>query len=201
MDEPGRHARSTHAYGMGWMYRTSDLPAALARSQLRRLDEIIRRARENYALFARLVADLPDAVHPFSSDERQTNGYAYPLRIDPAAAARRSVPAVKLRAAVVKALIAEGLPTIAPDWMLPAHTVFQAKNGYGEGCPWSCHLAGPQLDYDLAQFPIAKDCVDTALWFAGRDVQPLRPPNGPEEVELVADVVRKVFRSLDRLPV
>jgi hypothetical protein len=79
--------------------------------------------------------------------------------------------------------------------MLPAHAVFQAKDAYGKGSPWD--RARPDIDYDLAQYPVAQDCIDTCLW----NINNHRPPNGAEQVDALGEAIRKVFEHLDEVPV
>ena len=73
-------------------------------------------------------------------------------------------------------------------------TVFQAQNGYGRGCPWSCPHAEP-VDYSLEQFPVAQRHCD---WHTGL-TNPLRPPHGPGVVELTAAGIRKVLENVDQV--
>ena len=48
-----------------------------------------------------------------------------------------------MRDAVTRALSAEGTEVaVWQNFILPAMTVFRAKNAYGDGCPWSCRGSG-----------------------------------------------------------
>lgn len=190
--------RDFHAYGMGWMYRTSDLPAAFARSQLRRLDQTNAEARTNWNRMHQALEGTPNLVRAFSTRDQATNGYAYVVRPEPAYANRRGVKLAALQAALVEALRAEGVPMGAARWLLPAHTVFQAKNGYGHGCPWTCSFTRPDINYSLDQYPVGQLCIDSCIWLA---VNGLRPPNGAAQVDAMADGIRKVFTHLDDVPV
>lgn len=89
----------------------------------------------------------------------------------------------------MKALNAEGVPAgIWQHFMLPAMTVFQAKNAYGHGCPWSCQYSHAQdVNYDPADFPAAQRHVDTHFGLS----TPLRDPNGKEVAEAVADGITR----------
>ena len=96
---------------------------------------------------------------------------------------------------IVRALQAEGVETtLWQKFILPAMTVFQAKNGYGKGCPWECKHAQP-VSYALDQYPIAQEHTDTHFCL----VMPLRAPNKPEVAELVAEGVGKVMRNVDQI--
>jgi len=188
--------RDYHAYGMGWMYRMPDLTAAFARSQLRRLDKTNEQARANWHRMQEALEGTPNVVLPFSTKKQETNGYAYVLRVDPKVTERKRLAG--LRDACVRAMTAEGVPVASPRYMLPAHTVFQAKNGYGHGCPWSCRWARKNISYDLKQYPEATKCVDTVMQIA---INGHRPPNGARQVDAIVRGVRKVFENLDQVPV
>jgi dTDP-4-amino-4,6-dideoxygalactose transaminase len=194
---PPESGREYHDYGLGWMYRTSDLPAAFALSQLRRLDSTNARAVENWRLLDRLLEGVPNLVPAFRSADRPTNGYAYVLRVEPAYARARGVGLSDLTSGIVEALRAEGVPFSRANWLLPAHSVFQAKNAYGYGYPWSAEHTRLDISYDLSQYPVSQACVDTCLW----NVYTHRPPNGPAQVEALAAAIRKVFANLDQVPV
>ena len=83
------------------------------------------------------------------------------------------------------------------NWLLPAHSVFQAKNAYGGGYPWSAEHTRDDISYDLAQFPVSQACIDTCMW----NVYNHRPPNGAAQVDALAAAIRKVFTHLDDVPV
>jgi len=193
---PPEAGRDFHDYGLGWMYRTTDLNAAFALSQLRKLDQTNRQSCDNWHLLDELLADTPHFVRPFSIDDRPTTGYAYVVRLDPDYAAQRGVGLSAATDAVVAALNAEGLKLNRAKWLLPAHLVFQMKNAYGKGSPWSDGHARPDVDYALDQYPVAQQCVDTCLW----NINTHRPPNGEVQVRAFADAIRKVFENLDDVP-
>jgi perosamine synthetase len=191
---PPDAGRDYHDYGLGWMYRTCDLAAALALSQLRRLDTTNAHARANWDELAARLRGTPHLVPSFTSATRPTNGYAYVLRVDPEYARGRGLPLRTVTEGVVAALAAEGVNVSLANWLLPAHAVFQAKNAFGRGAPWN--MARPQISYELAQFPVAQDCVDTCLW----NINNHRPPNGSAQVAALGAAVRKVFANLDDVP-
>lgn len=190
--------RDFHAYGMGWMYRTSDLPAAFARSQLKKLTGTNAQALANWNRLNEGFAGTPNMIRAFSSRDQQTNGYAYPIRPDPAYAKKRGVKLGALRDAIVKAIGAEGAGVMGPRWLLPAHTVFQARNGYGSGCPWTCSKTPSVVSYDLNQYPTGLMVMDSTIWISPNTH---RPPNGAEQCDAVIKGVRKVFENLDQVPV
>ncbi|MDA0746560.1 MAG: DegT/DnrJ/EryC1/StrS family aminotransferase [bacterium] len=194
---PPEAGRDYDDYGLGWMYRTSDLSAAFALGQLRKLDRTNEWAQENWFRLHGKLEGTPHLVRSFTSEERTTNGYAYVLRVAPEYAKARGVRLRAMTEGILEALKAEGVKMSLANWLLPAHSVFQAKNAFGKGMPWSSGFAREDVNYDLDQFPVAQDCIDTCLW----NVYNHRPPNGPEQIDALAEGIRKVFENLDEVPV
>ena len=192
---PPYAGRDYHDYGLGWMYRTSDLAAAFALGQLRKLSDNNIAAQKNWDRLDGLLEDTPNLVRSYSSRQRRTNGYAYVLRADPVCAEQLGVSLRKLTQGVVAALKAEGVSVSLANWLLPAHSVFQAKDAFGGGEPWKSH-GRDSLSYDLSQWPVAQNCIDTCLW----DINNHRPPNGSEQVDALAAAVSKVFGQLENVP-
>lgn len=201
MRAPEEH-RDYHSYGMGWMYRTSDLPAAYARSALTRIDHTNAFARANFERLTAGLADVPGLVTSFDTPDQRGNCYQYIILLDfgalnwPGAITDEPESHRQLRDSIARALQAEGVDAQLPRWILPAHTVFQAKNGYGKGCPWDCTHALRDVNYDLSQWPVTLDVVDSYFALA---VNQHRPPNGPEQIDALIAGIRKVFGNLDQV--
>ena len=193
---PADAGRDYHQYGLGYKYGTPNLIAAFALSQLRKLDRTNAWAQENWRVVDDTLVGTPNLVRMYSSDDRPTNGYAYVPRVEPAYAKARGVPLQRMTACIAEALKAEGTPFHQARWLLPAHGVFQGKNAFGKGAPWT-HHARDEISYDVSQFPVAQDCVDTCMW----NINLHRPPNGTEQAEAVGASLRKVFENLDELEV
>ncbi len=193
---PPEAGRDYHDRGLGWMYRTTDLNAAFALSQLRKLDVTNARSQNNWHRLDDLLKDTPHLVRPYSSEARPTTGYAYVVRLDPAYAIKRGANLSDATDALAAAIKAEGLGLSRAKWLLPAHTVFQAQDAYGKGSPWSDGHARADINYALDQYTTAQRCVDTCLW----NINTHRPPNGESQVRAFAAAVRKVFEHLDDVP-
>lgn len=194
---PADSGRDYDDYGLGWMYRTSDLPAAFALSQLRKLDHTNQWARDNFLKLAQRLDGTPHLLPSFTTDDRPSNGYSYVLRTDPAYAKQRGVAMRDVTVAVIEAIKAEGLRVSSANWMLPAHAVFQAKNAYGKGSPWTDGHTTNDVSYDLAQYPVTQQCVDTCMW----NINAHRPPCNDQHLDAFAAAVRKVYDNLDEVPI
>lgn len=186
-------SRDYHAYALGWMYRNNDLTAAFGRAQLTRLDEYLATQKENATALMDGLQGVPGLIVPTEPEGHTHTWYNFTSRIDMEALGWTGEPSV-MRDAIMKALNAEGVP--ASTWqryILPAMTVFQARNAYGQGCPWSCPY-GMDVEYDPKQFPVAQRHCDTHFGMT----TPLRAPNGPDVATAVAGAFRKVFENADK---
>lgn len=193
-NRPPEGAGDFHTYGMGWMYRSTELTAAFARAQLERLDEYLEKMQTNAARLTECLKDVPNLILPVAAEGCGHNYYNYTVRFDMRALGHAD-DAASFRNKLVKALGAEGVQTgVWQGWPVPQMTVFQARNAYGKGCPWKCQNAA-DVDYSLEQFPVARRHSD---WHTGMTT-PLRPPNGPEVVEAVAQAFAKVMRNADQV--
>ena len=187
--------RDYHAYALGWMYRGNDLTAAFGRAQLQRLNSYLQTQRENAAVLNESLAGLKGLVLPTEPEGFHHTWYNYTSRIDMETIGWTGDP-TRMRDAVMKALQAEGVPvSVWQRYILPAMTVFQAKNAYGKGCPWSCGSAGTGVEYRPENYPIAQRHAETHFGMT----EPLRAPNGPDVARAVGQAIRKVFDNINKL--
>jgi len=185
--------RDYHAYALGWMYRSNEIIAAFGRAQLAKLDGYLATIRRNARRLADVLDGTPNLILPTEPEGYGHNWYNYTIRFDMEALGHAH-DAAAFRDRLRKAMQAEGVQTgVWQRFILPAMTVFQAKNAYGRGCPWS-HAA--PVDYSVDHFPVAQKHAD---WHTGMTM-PLRPPNGPDVAERTALGIRKVMENLDQLP-
>ena len=186
--------RDYHVYALGWMYRNSDLSAAFGRAQLTRLDRYLEEQKANAERLTACLQGTANLILPTEPPGHEHNWYNYTLRFDMERLGHGH-DASQFRDKIVEAMAAEGVETsVWQKSILPAMTVFQAKNGYGKGCPWDCPHAAP-VDYSLDQYPVAQKHCDSHTGMT----TPLRSPNGPEVAELTAAGIRKVMQNIDQL--
>ncbi len=186
--------RDYHVHAMGWMYRNNDLTAAWGRAQLKKLDRYLEVQKENAAALARELAGTPHLILPTESTDCEHNWYNYTIRFDMEALGHAD-DARAFRDKLVRALNAEGLETMVwQSFILPAMTVFQNKDGYGHGCPWTCPHA-EAVDYLPDRFPMAVKHCDSHTGMTS----PLRAPNDVELAKLAAQAIKKVLANTDEL--
>ncbi len=187
--------RDYHAYALGWMYRGNDLTAAFGRAQLAKIDTYFRIQRENGAILNERLANIRGLILPTEPEGHTHNWYNYTSRIDMDAIGWTGDPG-RMREAIMKALQAEGVPVgVWQRFILPSMTVFQARNAYGKGCPWTFDNAGDGVDYNPDNFPVAQRHAETHFGMT----MPLRAPNRTDVAELVAEGFQKVFANIDQI--
>ena len=183
--------RDYHAYALGWMYRNNDLTAAFGRAQLTRLDMYLEWQATNAQALHEQLRGIPHLIRPTVPLGHTPSWYNYVLRFD-LAGLGHVADASDARDKIVKALQAEGLPALVwQRFILPKMTVFQAKNAYGHGAPWSSPHAQP-VDYSLEQYPVAQAHSDSHVCL----VYPLRYPNTMANMELIAEAIHKVMDNV-----
>jgi perosamine synthetase len=114
----------------GWMYLPGELTSALARSQLRRLDETTARSRANAARLGERLARLPGVEPPVVPADRTHVFHKYRVRLDPGGAGLALTPQA-LRDRTLEALRAEGVEAVL--WQtapLPSHPLFGSPERY-----------------------------------------------------------------------
>jgi len=188
-------SRDYHAYALGWMYRNNEITAAFARAQLRKYPHHFEVLRENGTVLNRLLPGTKALILPTEPPGHVHNWYNYNLRIDFAAAGWTGDKR-RFRAAVSAALNAEGVPTsVWQQFILPEMTVFQARNAYGDGYPWSIPGVNEGVDYNPERFPVARRHCDCYMAL----VMALRAPNGTDMAEKIAAGIRKVFDNIGQI--
>lgn len=68
---------------VGFNYRLTDIQAAIGRVQLSRLDDIIRRRRQQAQVYHSLLSDVEHITPPSEPDYARTNWQSYSILLDP----------------------------------------------------------------------------------------------------------------------
>ena len=193
--------RPYHSYVIGWNFRTQELPAAFARSQLHRLDENHARAARNAALLTAGLADLPGVHPPHVPHDRTHVFQKYRVRLHPEEMDQLTgehVDPVTLRNRMLLALRAEGVEAVL--WHttpLPGYPVFQQHAGYGGDFPWTVPPAGRRITYDPQDYVEATRLLDCSL-LLGSERHPLCGQN-EEIMDYYIAAVHKVYAALNEV--
>jgi perosamine synthetase len=189
---PGQY-RAYWSHGVGWNYRSHELTAALARSQLRRLDRHNETARRNAALLNAGLSDLPGLQPPHVPDDRTCVFYRYRIRIVPDELGFTGPP-LELRDRLLWALQAEGVA--ASLWQLlplPAQPVFRR----GRFAPWRPGEDDRLERWDPDAHPETRRLLESSI-VLGTATEPLF--NQPSKLmEHYLDAFEKVLSDRDGL--
>ncbi len=123
--------RAYDSVTMGWMYRTNEMSAALARSQLKRLDIWNMNARRNAEYLSERLSELSGVNPPMVPSDRASSFHKFRVSLNPKEFGITASP-VSVRQAVLRALVAEGVEAVL--WQtqpVPGQTLFREKIGYG----------------------------------------------------------------------
>jgi perosamine synthetase len=177
---------------LGYMYRNQELPAALARGQLKYLDQHNATRIRNAEYLSRELGRIPGVIPPVCPPDCKHVYWFYAVRFDPQAAGVDADPR-RFRIAVEKALSREGV--LVGQWQtMPvlAQDVFQSMIGIGRRYPWAINEAqGITYRYDRAEYPVAQMLCDTYT-----NVHSIHPPNDLALNEKIVAGFHKVFSNL-----
>jgi perosamine synthetase len=176
---PGMY-RAYRAHMVGWNYRSHELTAALARSQLTRLPRFVRTAQRNAASLNGALAGQTGLRPPYVPDDRSCAFYRYRIAIDPEVLGFAG-PARELRDRMLDALQREGVP--ASLWQhapLPAQPVFRDR----------LHAS-----WDPAAHPVTTRLLDSSIVIGTAD-HPLFNQR-PELMAKYAEAFEKVMNDLE----
>jgi dTDP-4-amino-4,6-dideoxygalactose transaminase len=175
----GWNFRPYTGYSIGWNYRHQEMPAALARSQLKRLPEYIAIGQHNAAILDEALGGFPGLTPPFVPNDRTSTYYHYRVRLDPSAMGLGHVAPTAFRDALGQALMAAGVGVeLWHTQPAPAFPVFADRG------------------YDPADYPEAVAMLDSSLV-----VCDARHPiflQSPELIERYAETIRFVMADPER---
>ena len=190
--------RPYYCHSIGWNYRCQEMPAALVRSQLKRLPHHNAMAQRNGQYLTEELSKIKGLIPPHVPTDRTTVYHKYRIRFDTKVLGL-SMPAVEFRDKLLDALRAEGMAANLWHYKpLPSYPIFQKLDvGLGDGYPWCSPLYGREISYKAEEYPQA-----TELLHASLVVNDERNPIFAQDMELMEHYVaafRKVFENLDEV--
>jgi dTDP-4-amino-4,6-dideoxygalactose transaminase len=194
----GWNFRPYTVHSVGWNYRHQEMPAALARSQLKRLPEYIAIGQRNAAYLTEQLSDVPGIRPPYIPVDRTSTYYEYRVRLEPTELDLGHLEPTAFRDALGKTLL--GLGVGVELWHTepaPAFPIFRNRQGFGGQFPWTQPPAGRDITYDPADFPEATALLDSSLVICDMKhpifVQPI------EVIEFYAETIRQVLSDPERI--
>ncbi|MBI1745260.1 MAG: DegT/DnrJ/EryC1/StrS family aminotransferase [Acidobacteria bacterium] len=194
---PSNDGGSRYQHLLAWNYRAQETQCALARSLLRRLDEVNGLGQRNAAYLTKHLADLPGITPPYIPSDRTSVFHKYRVRLEPEALGIKILP-IKFREAVRTALLAEGVDVVL--WQtssMPALPMFQTMAGYGQGYPWTNGASSQKYVYRIEDYPETNRLLDCSL-VIGSEFHPVYCQS-PKLMECYVEAIAKVFSSLEAI--
>jgi hypothetical protein len=169
---------------MGYNYRMTEMQAAIGLKALEKLDWNLERRRENAHYLSAALAEYPQLVPPFESEDVLHAFYKYYVRIKPE---KLSVD----RDTLVKALRAEGVPVgLGTAGECQLEEAFGKQVGYGStACPFQCPWYKGRVDYSGVELPAAKRLSTEAF------VLQVHPTIEREDLDDVIKALDKVLNA------
>jgi dTDP-4-amino-4,6-dideoxygalactose transaminase len=194
-DLGGWYFRPYTVFSVGWNYRSNELSAAFARSQLRRLDEYTATAQRNGRYLNEALGAMPGLLPPLEPPECTSVFHKYRVRFD-VDRLGIDLPPVEVRGRLMAALRAEGVDAVLwhvqPVTSFPVH---QTHEGFGRGYPWS--LAPDAGEVKPDEYRHATQLLESSLIVCDEMhpimIQPL------ELMEAYVAAFKKVLREPDAL--
>jgi perosamine synthetase len=179
-------------HSVGWNYRHQEMPAALARSQLRRLPEYVATGQRNATYLTEQLSGVPGITPPYIPPDRTSSYYEYRVRLQPAEIGLGHLEPTAVRDALGKTLLSRGVGCeLWHTEPAPAFPIFQNREGFGGQFPWTQPPADRAISYEVSAFPEATALLDSSLVICDMKhpifVQPM------EVIEAYATTIKEVL--------
>jgi perosamine synthetase len=184
-------------YSIGWNYRTQEMPAALARSQLRRLSAYNASAQRNAAYLIRQLGDIPGLLPPVIPEDRTSIYHKFRLRFDLDELNLRVEPTL-FRQRLLDALEAEGASvTLWHREPLTSFPIFQPASGDNADTVWDWPGYAQRPIYHADEYPEAIRLLERSI-VVNDETYPIY--NQPLELmEAYVEAFRKVLADPERM--
>ena len=185
---------------IGFNFRMTEIEAAMAVEQLKKLDDLVAKRVENVEYLTKRLSAIPylspaktrpHATHVYyvqvlTYDAEQTgihrDRFVEAVRAELMPTTRRETEGVKIGCGYVK-----------PLYLLP---LFQNRTGYGnKGCPWTCGFYGGDVRYEKGICPVVENLHFETL--ISHDF--VHPGMSHSDLDDVANAFEKVWENKEEL--
>lgn len=128
---------------LGWNYRMTEIQGAIGRVQLKKLAGYIKARNENAKYYTEAMSEIEGIEPPFVPDYCEPAFNYWIGRFSPQ------------KLGLTKPQLLEKFPRGKILYPKPLYEtkLFQQKNAYTKGCPWSCSFYGKDIDYTKINLP------------------------------------------------
>lgn len=185
---PGKRFKSARYKGElfpGVNFRMSELIGAVARVQLRRLDGLIERMRENKKRIKDAISNIKGIRFRRLNDPEGDTGIALFFSLSTPELTEKFAGALKAEGIEANSIYNKGVP----DWHIYSHweMIINKWTATPEGCPYTCpYYKGPEIKYSADMLPKTLDLLSKSIQID------IPPQLTEEDCEMIAQGVRKV---------
>jgi dTDP-4-amino-4,6-dideoxygalactose transaminase len=185
--------RQYPVYSLGFNYRSNEMTAAFARSQLRKLDKLNEMRIKNCNRLTERLKTLEGVQPPYIPEGCKHTYHKYRVRFEPKDLGIE-MSYVQFREKVTAALEAEGV--MCAQWIDaqagPNYPLFQVKEGYGDGWPWKWH--NRNIEYNMAEYPETKKFIEASTEITGAPIA-----KSLQVIDMIADAFFKIWENMEEL--
>lgn len=181
---------------IGFNYRMTEIEAAIARQQLKKLDGLLKERQDNVAYLEKELADIPVIEIPKVREGCEHAYYVHPLKYKEEVAGisrEKFVEAVKAELMPIELREAEGV-SIGCGYVKPLYLqpIFQQRQAYGDqGYPFN----QSNVEYKKGLCPVCEKMHDEILFTH----ELMRPFMKKKDLDDVVAAFRKVYAHIDEL--
>lgn len=185
---------------LGFNFRMTEVEAAIAREQLKKLGPLLKIRRDNVTYLEERLSGIPCLQMPVVRESCQHSYYVHALKFKPDAVdvnRETLINAVKAELMPMELREKEGVVIgcgyVKPIYLQP---LYQQKILYGQqGCPFSCPLYTGKVDYSPGLCPNCEALHTTEVVTH----ELMRPPLSKEDLDDVVEAFNKVWRCREEL--
>jgi len=172
----------------GVNFRMSELHGAVALAQLRKLDSLIGRMRQNKKRIKDQISDIANIEFRRLNDPEGDTAICLIFFLPDETVTKKFAHALKAEGVEAGCIFDKGVP----DWHIYAHwkMVMDKVTATPEGCPYTCpYYEGPAPEYSPDMCPKTLDLLSRTIHID------IPPQMTQEDCDMVAKAVRKVARA------
>ncbi len=185
---------------LGFNYRMTEIEAAIAREQLKKLAQLLKLRQENVAYLEEKLSDIPCLSMPALRSGCEHAYYVHAMKHDrgkSGVSREIFVNAVKAELMPIELREKEGI-NVGCGYVKPLYlqALYQQQIVYGsQGCPFSCPLYNGKINYNRGLCPVCERMHFDELI----SHELIRPPMTKADLDDVAQAFKKVWENRQEL--
>ena len=187
LPDNSRYRKFSHTC-FGYKYRIHPLAAAIARVQLKHLDERNKLRNENHQYLDSELGEIKGIETIETPPDVKRTYYCYRIKFK-----SEELGGLE-REKFIAALQAEGVEVTTERYeLLHLQPIFQEGDIWGKGCPWSCPHVKGKVTYNLGDLPVTEELHQELL------ALPAFPQAKKDLLDQYLKAFKKVVKNVDQV--